>query len=66
MSDYIYPVSASSANTEVTVCNVCTDPLSGITISSVVPPHPVWTDGQNKPIIQMNAIVLGGPNGLNS
>jgi hypothetical protein len=61
MSNYIYPISATSANTEVLICSVC----SGNTFT-VEPPHAVWTDGQNKPIIQMNTVVLGGVNGLNN
>jgi len=66
MSEILYPISASSANTEVILCNVCTDPVSGITITTVIPPHPIWSDAQNNPVIQMNAVTLGGPNGLNN
>jgi hypothetical protein len=52
-----------SANTETIVCvETCT---AG-TFTEIVPPHPVWTDGYGKPITQLNAITLGGPNGLNS
>ena len=61
MSNYIYPASATSANTEVLICEVC----SGSTFT-VEPPHAVWTDAQNKPIILMDTVVLGGPNGLNN
>jgi len=61
MTNYIYPTSATSANTEVFICEVC----SGTTYT-VEPPHPIWTDGQNKSIIQLNAVTLGGMNGLNS
>lgn len=62
MADYIYPLSATSANTETLVCVV---PCSGETYT-VVPPHPIWTDGQNNPVIQLNAVTLGGMNGLNN
>lgn len=61
MPNYIYPSGATSANTEYVVCQIC----SGTT-STVVPPHPIWTNGQNQPIIQMNAVTLGGVNGLNN
>lgn len=49
-----------SANTESLVCVDC----SGSTFT-VTPPHPVYTNGQFKDIVQLNAIVIGG-NGLNS
>ena len=61
MADYFYPSSATSANTEILVCEVCT----GSTFT-IEPPHAIWTDGQNNTIIQMNTITLGGINGLNS
>jgi hypothetical protein len=52
-----------SANTESLVCvETCT----GGTFTQIVPPHPVWTDGLGNTIIQMNAITLGGPDGLNA
>lgn len=49
-----------SANTESLVCVEC----SGTTFT-IAAPHPVYTNGQFKDIIQLNAIVIGG-NGLNS
>lgn len=49
-----------SANTESLVCVDC----SGSTFT-VTPPHPVYTNGQFKDIVQLNAIVIGG-NGLNA
>ena len=52
---------ATSANTENTVCVEC----SGNTVT-VIPPHPTWTDNQGNDVIQMNAITLGGHNGLNN
>ena len=51
----------TSANTESTVCDVC----SGNTVT-IIPPHPTWTNNQGNDVIQMNAITLGGPNGLNN
>ena len=60
MPNYIYPTGATSANTEVIICDVC----SGTT-KQITPPHPIWTNAQNKPVIEMNAVTLGGMNGLN-
>jgi hypothetical protein len=54
-------MSATSANTESTVCVEC----SGTT-SVVIPPHPSWTNNQGDEVVQLNAITLGGPNGLNN
>lgn len=55
----------TSANTEVTICQqICTD--TGSTVVEVSVPHPIYTDGYNNPIMQLNMIVLGGINGLNS
>ena len=55
-----------SANTETLVCVTCCpcDGTSGSTFS-VIPPHPVWTDGYGTPVTQLNMIVIGGINGLN-
>jgi len=55
-----------SANTEVFICEICCPCTTGATINSVVPPHPVWTDSQGTAVIQLNMVVLGGENGLNS
>jgi hypothetical protein len=55
-----------SAGTESTICVVCCPCTTGETITSVVPPHPTWTNGQGQAIVQLNAITLGGPNGLNN
>ena len=43
---------------------VCEDDCNGGNIL-IDPPHPVYTNGQNKAIVQLNAITIGG-NGLNS
>jgi hypothetical protein len=43
---------------------VCEDNCSGGTFT-IVPPHPVYTNGQNQAIVQLNAITIGG-NGLNA
>lgn len=56
-----------SAGTESKVCIICCEcGPSGSTINLITPPHPQWTDGTGRPIILLDAIVLGGPNGLNS
>jgi len=55
-----------SAGTETNVCNVCWDG-SGYTVSVVSNiPHPTWTNAQGQAVVQLNAITLGGPNGLNN
>ena len=55
-----------SSGTESTICVVCCPCTTGETISSVSAPHPTWTNGQGQAVIQLNAITLGGPNGLNN
>lgn len=55
-----------SSGTESTICVVCCPCTTGETVTSVVPPHPTWTNGQGQAITQLNAITLGGPNGLNN
>lgn len=55
-----------SANTESTICIICCPCTTGETITSVSPPHPVWTDSQGTSVTQLNAITLGGMFGLNN
>jgi hypothetical protein len=55
-----------SAGTESTICVICCPCTNGATITSVIPPHPTWTNTQGDVIVQLNAITLGGPNGLNN
>lgn len=43
---------------------ICQDDCSGNT-RTITPPHPVYTNGQNQAIVQLNAVTLGG-NGLNA
>lgn len=54
-----------SAGTESAICNVCYDG-SGYTTTTVTAPHPTWTNGQGQAVVQLNAVTLGGPNGLNN
>ena len=57
----------TSANTEYNTCVICCDCGStGSTVNSVSTPHPIYTDGYNNPIMQLNMVVLGGINGLNN
>jgi hypothetical protein len=53
---------ATSANTETILC--VDDCANGKT--TISPPHPVYTNNYGQPIIQSNAVALGGPNGLNN
>jgi hypothetical protein len=46
-------------------CVVCYE-LTGNTVTSVEPPHAVWTNNQGFAVVQMNSVQLGGMNGLNS
>lgn len=60
-SECIEPIIANNGGNNGEVCVI---DCSGNTVT-VTPPHPVYTNGQNKAIVQLNAITLGG-NGLNS
>lgn len=51
----------TSANTEVVICVVC----SGTT-STVIPPHASYGSQEGGEVVQLNTVVLGGPNGLNN
>jgi hypothetical protein len=55
-----------SAGTESTICNICCPCTTGETITIIIPPHPTWTNTQGDAIVQLNAITLGGHNGLNN
>ena len=46
-------------------CVVCYE-LTGNTVTSVEPPHAVWTNNQGFSVVQMNSVQLGGMNGLNN
>ena len=51
-----------SANTENAVCVI---DCSGNT-KTIIPPHPVYSDFTGGTVTQLNAIQLGGENGLYS
>jgi hypothetical protein len=53
-----------SAGTEVFMC-VVECGVSGDTVS-ISPPHPTYLNGFGKAVIQLDAVELGGTNGLNS
>jgi hypothetical protein len=49
------------------MCVICPDGSSGYTYTPTTVPHPVASNAQgNISIVQMNAVVIGGPNGLNN
>lgn len=50
-----------SANTEYFMCISCSGETKTISV-----PHPTYTNGRGREIVQLNAIALGGENGLNN
>ena len=52
-----------SANTEVTLCSLYECNGSD---NPVYTPHPTYTNGRGKAVEQLNAVTIGGFNGLNS
>jgi hypothetical protein len=56
---------AVSAGTEVTICQETCD-VSGTTVTTIIPPHPVWSDLTGGTVTQLSMITLGGPDGLNN
>lgn len=52
----------TSANTAYTLCTL---DCSGNTVTLEFP-HPVWTNNYGNAVTQLNAVQLGGPNGLNN
>ena len=54
-----------SSGTESTACNICWDG-SGYTATAVSVPHPSYTNQFGQTVVQLNAIQLGGMNGLNN
>jgi hypothetical protein len=59
VEDALAPLSAG------TEYNVCVLDCSGNTIS-ISPPHPTYTNEFGKAVVQLNAVALGGINGLNN
>jgi hypothetical protein len=57
-----------TANTIEDICVIlCVDPVTGGSVATEADtPHPVWSGMYGEQITQGNAVVLGGPNGLNS
>lgn len=52
-----------SSNTETFIC---VRDCSGGTASFVSVPHATYTNAQGKAVVQLDTVVLGGPNGLNA
>lgn len=52
-----------TANTIEDICVVLCDPTDVVEANT---PHPIWIGLYGEQITQGNAVVLGGPNGLNS
>jgi hypothetical protein len=55
-----------SSGTESTICEICCPCTTDETVTEVVVPHPNYSNEQNQSIIQLNAITIGGFNGLNN
>jgi hypothetical protein len=55
-----------SAGTIVEICQVCTDNSGTTTSTFIDAPHPTWTNGNGRSVVQLNMVALGGMNGLNS
>ena len=55
--------SATTNNSQTSfICRVC-DSNSATTVTA---PHPVYTNGAGREIYQLDMVVIGGENGLNS
>jgi len=55
-----------SAGTEYFACQICCPCESGGTVTSVAVPHPVWTGLYGNAVTLLDAVQLGGMNGLNN
>lgn len=55
-----------SAGTEYEGCIICCPCSTGATVNEVSVPHPVWTGIYGNSVTQLNAVQLGGQNGLNN
>jgi hypothetical protein len=55
--------SATTNNSQTSfACRTC----SGTTATTITLPHPVYTNGAGREIYQLDMVVIGGENGLNS
>ena len=55
----------TSANTQTVICQeVCSGGTTNVV--KIIPPNPVYSDLTGGTVTQLNMVVLGGPNGLNS
>jgi len=55
-----------SAGTDYTSCTICCPCGTGSTVTESIVPHPVATNLFGQTVIQLNAVQLGGQNGLYS
>jgi hypothetical protein len=63
VEDALAPLSAGSESKVCVICCPCGS--SGGTVTSVSAPHPTWTNLAGKSVVLLDAIQLGGINGLN-
>jgi len=60
-----WPLTGFSENEQYQAFDYCCDPLSGAT-AQIPYPNPIYTDADGVPFAQLNAVELGGFNGLNN
>lgn len=58
------PLSAGTYNYKV--CTTCISDEGTIIQQSIETPHPIWTNGFGKAVVQLESVELGGMYGLNS
>lgn len=63
VEDALAPLSAGTATK---VCLAYYDCEGNMTNVSIEPPHPTYTNEFGKAVVQLNAVELGGINGLNN
>jgi hypothetical protein len=61
-----WPLTGYSVNEQYEYDSQCCNPPTGATTSNTAYPHPIDTDGIGVPFVQLNAVELGGFNGLNN
>jgi len=61
-----WPLSGYSVNEQYEYDSQCCNPPTGATTSNTAYPHPIDTDGVGVPFVQLNAVRIGGFNGLNN
>jgi len=61
-----WPLTGYSVNEQYEYDSQCCNPPTGATTSNTAYPHPIDTDVVGVPFVQLNAVELGGFNGLNN